>query len=180
MLVNRGEGEQPDSCAIDVLPDTAILKNRKPFFVPDFANNWEYRVAIAYRVSRLGKNIAPKFAPRYYDATTIALIAVPVDFDSLTKHSAVATAFDDAVAIGDWVPIEEATALQISVDGKSIALSAEEVAIDKVVTHLSRYFTFKIGDIVVPLVTDVTLPIVMDRTIIGEMKNTEVLNLKIK
>lgn len=180
MLVNRGAGEPTDSFAIDVLPDTAILKNRKPFFVPDFADNWEYRVAIAYRVSRLGKNIATKFASRYYDAATIALVAVPVDFDNLTKHSAMATAFDDAVAIGDWVPIEETASLQISVGGKAITLSAEDVAIDKVVAHLSRYFTFKIGDIVVPLVTDVTLPIALDRTITGEMKNTEVLNLKIK
>mgnify|MGYP003306236757 CR=1 FL=1 len=88
--------------------------------------------------------------------------------------------FDDAVAIGDWVHIEGAASLQISVGGKAITLSAEDVAIDKVVAHLSRYFTFKIGDIVVPLVTDVTLPIALDRTITGEMKNTEVLNLKIK
>ena len=63
--------------SLDIIPDSAIIKDGKPFFVPDYAEGGIYYPAIAFRVNRLGKNIAPRFACRYYDAITLALRTVP-------------------------------------------------------------------------------------------------------
>ena len=49
-------------------PDSAILKDGKPFFIPDFSNEIHYETELVVRINRLGKNIAPRFANRYYDS----------------------------------------------------------------------------------------------------------------
>lgn len=54
-------------------PDSAILKDGKPFFVPDFSNEVHYETEVVVRICRLGKNIAPRFAHRYYDAVTVGI-----------------------------------------------------------------------------------------------------------
>ena len=52
-------------------PDSAILKDGKPFFVPDFSHEVHYETEVVVRICRLGKNIAPRFAHRYYDAVPV-------------------------------------------------------------------------------------------------------------
>ena len=52
-------------------PDSAILKDGKPFFIPDFSKEIHYETELVVRINRLGKNIAPRFANRYYDAVTV-------------------------------------------------------------------------------------------------------------
>ena len=54
-------------------PDSAILKDGKPFFVPDFSAEVHYETEVVVRICRLGKNIAPRFAHRYYDAVTVGI-----------------------------------------------------------------------------------------------------------
>ena len=43
-------------------PDSAILKDGKPFFIPDFSNEVHYETELVVRINRLGKNISPRFA----------------------------------------------------------------------------------------------------------------------
>ena len=43
-------------------PDSAILKDGKPFFIPDFSKEIHYETELVVRINRLGKNIAPRFA----------------------------------------------------------------------------------------------------------------------
>ena len=54
-------------------PDSAILKDGKPFFIPDFSKEIHYETELVVRINRLGKNIAPRFANRYYDAVTVGI-----------------------------------------------------------------------------------------------------------
>ena len=54
-------------------PDSAILKDGKPFFIPDFSDEVHYETEVVVRICRLGKNIAPRFANRYYDAVTVGI-----------------------------------------------------------------------------------------------------------
>jgi 2-keto-4-pentenoate hydratase/2-oxohepta-3-ene-1,7-dioic acid hydratase in catechol pathway len=54
-------------------PDTAVLKDGKPFFLPDFSNEIHYETEIVIKISRLGKNISERFAYRYYDELTVGI-----------------------------------------------------------------------------------------------------------
>ena len=53
--------------------DSSLLKNRKPFFVPDHMGRIDYEAEIVVRICRLGKNIPERFAHRYYDALTVGI-----------------------------------------------------------------------------------------------------------
>ena len=48
--------------------DSCLLNGRKPMFLPDGTSELGVTECVILRVSRLGKEIAPKFASRYYDA----------------------------------------------------------------------------------------------------------------
>ena len=60
-------------------PDSAILKDGKPFFIPDFSKEIHYETELVVRINRLGKNIAPRFANRYYDRTAVPVPASGLD-----------------------------------------------------------------------------------------------------
>ncbi|HSH51618.1 MAG TPA: fumarylacetoacetate hydrolase family protein, partial [Bacteroidales bacterium] len=58
-----------------MMPETALLRKNQPFFYPDFSTDIHYEVEIVIKLNRLGKNIEPEFAHRYYSE-----IALGIDF----------------------------------------------------------------------------------------------------
>ena len=54
-------------------PDSSLLINNKPFFIPDFSNEIHYETEIVLKISRLGKNIQKKFANRYYESVSVGI-----------------------------------------------------------------------------------------------------------
>ena len=53
--------------------DSALLKDGKPFFVPDFMGRIDHEAEVVVRICRLGKSIPERFAHRYYDAVTLGV-----------------------------------------------------------------------------------------------------------
>ncbi|HAO63855.1 MAG TPA: 2-hydroxyhepta-2,4-diene-1,7-dioate isomerase, partial [Porphyromonadaceae bacterium] len=51
-----------------------MLVGNKPFFIPDFAPEFVLHPALAVRIDRLGKNIAPRFAHRYYQSASACAV----------------------------------------------------------------------------------------------------------
>ena len=87
--------------------DSCLLNGRKPMFVPDWTKELGVTECLILRVSRLGKEIAPRFANRYYDA-----VAPGADFTAIDKLREAQTAgrswtesiaFDFSLAVGEWV-----------------------------------------------------------------------------
>ena len=74
-------------------PDSAILKDGKPFFIPDFSNEIHYETELVVRINRLGKNIAPRFANRYYDAVTVGIDLQPVTFNESSVNRGIPGSF---------------------------------------------------------------------------------------
>ena len=67
--------ERPQQPTIFMKPDSALLRENRPFFIPRFSNQIEHEVELVVRINRLGRNIAPRFAHRYYSE-----VALGVDF----------------------------------------------------------------------------------------------------
>ena len=87
--------------------DSCLLNGRKPMFVPDWTKELGVTECLILRVSRLGKEIAPRFANRYYDA-----MAPGADFTAVDKLREAQAAgspwtesigFDFSLAVGKWV-----------------------------------------------------------------------------
>lgn len=141
-------------------PDSALLKDNKPFFIPDFSNNIHYEFEVVVRINRLGKNIAERFAHRYYDELTVGIDFTARDIQSHLKQKGlpweISKGFDNSAAIGEFVSKE---VLQKNVDCLDFSLlkNNENVqkgntsdmihSIDKIIAYASRFFTLKIGDI---------------------------------
>jgi len=149
----------PGEPVVFIKPDTAVLKNNKPFYIPDFTNELHYETELIVKINRLGKNIAVKFASRYYDE-----IGLGVDFTARDlqrklraegKPWEICKAFDNAAVIGNFLPISYFKNLQdisfhLNINEKTVQKGNSKdmiFSIDELIAYVSRFFTLKIGDI---------------------------------
>jgi 2-keto-4-pentenoate hydratase/2-oxohepta-3-ene-1,7-dioic acid hydratase in catechol pathway len=140
-------------------PDTALLKNNKPFYIPDFSTELHYETELIVKFNRLGKNIDPVFSNRYY-----AEIGLGVDFtarDVQRKLKAegkpweISKAFDNSAVIGNFLPVAELGDVQsiqfrLDLNGKTVqnGTSSDMIfPINELIGYVSRFFTIKIGDL---------------------------------
>ena len=63
----------PDAPVVFLKPDSSLLKNNKPFFLPDFSDNIHYEVEVVIKIGKLGKGISAKYASRYFDEVTVGI-----------------------------------------------------------------------------------------------------------
>lgn len=115
-----------DSSGFFCKPDTALLRNNEPFYMPDFGEDVEWRKGRVVRLNRLAKCVAERFAHRCYDEMGVA-----ADFEVRgAECEAMARAFDHSFAIGlRFLPCES------------------DAEIDKHIASVSRFVTLKIGDL---------------------------------
>lgn len=150
----------PNEPTIFMKPDSALLKDGKPFFIPDFSSQIDYETVLVIRINRLGKNIAERFAHRYYDAVTVGIDFTARDlqrkFRLDGKPWELCKGFDNSAVIGDWVPIENVSNVQqihfhLDIDGRTVqeGNSADMLfCIDQIIAFVSRFCTLKIGDLI--------------------------------
>src|SRR6201996_8879224 len=98
----------PTVPVIFMKPDTALLRENKPFYHPDFSEDIHHEIEVVLKVCKAGKHISEKFAANYYDE-----IALGVDFtarDIQQKHKEkglpweLAKAFDGLAPVSNFVP----------------------------------------------------------------------------
>ena len=136
-----------------------MLKDGKPFFIPDFSREVHYEAELVVRICRLGKNIAERFAYRYYDALTIGIDFTARDLQRKFRAAGdpweLSKGFDNSAAIGEFVPVEKFQDIQnlnfrLDIDGNTVQRghTADMVfRVDEVIAYVSRFFTLKIGDL---------------------------------
>jgi len=151
--------KNPTEPVVFMKPDSALLKNNKPFFIPDFSQELHYETELIIKFNRLGKNIDPRFSERYY-----AEIGLGVDFtarDLQRKLKAegkpweICKAFDNSAVIGNFLPVNELGDVQniqfhLDINGKTVqqGTSFDMIfPISELIGYVSRFFTIKIGDI---------------------------------
>lgn len=160
--------------SLRLLPDTAVLGTKCPFFVPDFAAQCRATLCAALRVSRLGRSIHPRFAARYYDKVTAALhfTAHPLLERLLAEGIPAdrACGFDGALALGRWEAdapetMAVGTELAVRLGGQTaaqMALPSRETA-DAALSAVSRYYTLRQGDILLlPVPATDGFPVAID------------------
>ena len=138
-------------------PDTALLRNNQPFFLPDYTQDLRATLSLVLRISRLGRSIGASFAARYFDAVGVGMDIFAHDLRqqyALARQPADgAHAFDYAAPLSaGWVPAAEIPAikdcsLQWAANGKEIAQNAViAYAPEEIIPYVSQFITLKIGD----------------------------------
>lgn len=150
----------PQHPVIFMKPDTAILKDNKDFYYPDFSQDIHYEVEVVLRICNEGKHVSKKFAHKYYDAIGLGIDFTARDLQSELKQKGLpwelAKAFDHSAVISHLIPKEEFEDLNNLTF--SLHKNAEQVQIgntkdvifdfDDLIVFISKYITLRKGDLV--------------------------------
>ena len=132
--------------------DSCLLNGRKPFFVPEWTKELGVTDCMILRVSRLGKEIAPKFASRYYDAVApgadfIALdIAREAQADGRPWTRAID--FDYSLAIGEWTEVKSEGMKELMSEGMKELMSELILTPEEAIAEASKVMTIRQGDLI--------------------------------
>ncbi len=141
-------------------PDSALIRKGMPFFVPDFAERFDYEAEIVVRIDRIGKDIAERFAHRYYTELTVGIDFTARDLQQKLRRQGlpwdVCKGFDGSAAVGEFVGKDGFADLQdldfhLDIDGTTVQTGHTadmRFTIDQIVAYCSRFFTLKTGDLI--------------------------------
>lgn len=140
--------------------DSALLKDGKPFFIPDFSSEIHYETEVVVKIDRLGKNIAERFAHRYYSEVTVGIDFTARDLQRQLRERGlpweISKSFDNSAVIGTFVPLDEVgdiNRIPFHLDINDTKAQEGNTAdmlfpVDTIVAYVSRFFTLKIGDLI--------------------------------
>lgn len=150
----------PEKPLLFLKPDSSILKNNKPFFLPDFSNKIQYEVEVVLKISKLGKGISPEFAYRYFDEVSLGIDITARDLQqSLRKIGdpwEICKSFDGSAPVGKFIPVSSIRDLnnldfRLEVNGKVVQQGNTSDMIfrfDEIISYVSKFFTLKTGDLI--------------------------------
>ena len=181
----------PKEPVIFMKPDSALLKDSKPFFIPDFCEQVDYETELVVRINRLGKNIAERFAHRYYDAVTVGIDFTARDmqrrFREEGKPWELCKGFDRSAAIGNWMSVGQfdvqRIGFRLDIDGKTVQQgnTADMLfRVDEIIAYVSRFCTLKIGDLLFTGTPVGVGPVAVGNHLEGYLEDNKVLDFYIR
>jgi len=172
--------------------DSSLLKDHKPFFIPDFMGRIDYEAEVVVRICRLGKAIPERFACRYYDALTVGIDFTARDMQKRLSAAGwpwdVSKGFDGAAVIGDWIPKEELPAVnglhfRLDINGKTVQRgdTADMIhSVARLIAWISQYYTLKTGDLLYTGTPAGIGPVSVGDRLEGYLENKKVLEFNCK
>jgi acylpyruvate hydrolase len=158
--IKEMSGERPDEPVIFMKPDTALLKNNAPFYLPAFSNNIHYEVELILRICKEGKNIEEKFAHKYFDGIGLGIDFTARDLQQKAKEKGnpwtLAKGFNGSAPVSDFLPLTEFPDLkninfslgvneEIKQKGNSSMMLFD---FSQIISYISKFMTLKKGDII--------------------------------
>jgi 2-keto-4-pentenoate hydratase/2-oxohepta-3-ene-1,7-dioic acid hydratase in catechol pathway len=153
--------EVPEEPVFFMKPDSALLRNNDPFYIPEWTKEVHHEIELVLRICRLGKNIEKRFAHRYYDEIGLGVDFTARDVQNELKKKGLpwekAKAFDRAAVISStFLPVPvfpdpEAIRFKLNINNRSVQEGNSSLMIfgfDEIVSHVSKYMTLKIGDLI--------------------------------
>lgn len=140
--------------------DTSLLRPGTPFFYPNFSKEIHYECELVVKINRVGKNIAAKFAHKYYDEIGLGIDFTARDLQQKCKEKGhpweIAKSFEGSAAIcRKFINKSE---LNLESINFSLQLNNEIVqkgdssnmifSIDELIAYISQFMTLKKGDLI--------------------------------
>lgn len=153
--------EIPDEPVFFMKPDSSLLRNNDPFYIPDWTKDVHHEIELVLRVSKLGKGIEKRFAHRYYNQIGLGVDFTARDVQNQLKAKGLpwekAKAFDRAAVLGgSFIPKESFNDLKniqfrLDINGEPVQHGNSGLMIydfDEIISNISNYVTLKIGDLI--------------------------------
>jgi acylpyruvate hydrolase len=150
----------PTKPIIFLKPETAVLKDNKPFYIPDFSSDIHYELELVLKICKEGKHIAEKFAANYYNEIGLGIDFTARDIQNEHKEKGLpwelAKAFDNSAAVSNFLPKTDFVdlydlkfELQINKETRQIGHTANLLfSFEKIISFVSQYITLKKGDLI--------------------------------
>ncbi len=155
------DNEVPGEPVFFMKPDSSLLRNNDPFYIPEWTNDVHHEIELVLKVSRLGKGIEKRFAHRYYNQVGLGIDFTARDVQNQLKAKGLpwekAKAFDRAAVIGSsFLPKESFSdmkniSFRLEINGNTVQDGNSGLMIydfDDIVSHISEFVTLKIGDLI--------------------------------
>ncbi len=150
----------PTTPVIFMKPDTALLKDNKPFYHPDFSQDVHHEIELVLKVSKEGKHISEKFASGYFDEIGLGIDFTARDIQARHKEKGLpwelAKGFDGSAPISEFLPKEQFANLydlnlKLDVNGQTRQNGNTKdllFSFEKLIAFVSQYITLKKGDLI--------------------------------
>lgn len=150
----------PGTPVIFLKPDTAALRENKPFYIPEFSSDIHYELEVVLKICREGKHIAKKFAGNYFEEVGLGIDFTARDIQTRHKEKGLpwelAKAFDHSAAVSAFVSKGQLSDLhqlpfELQINGESRQQGNTKDMIfsfEYLISFISQYFTLKKGDLI--------------------------------
>jgi acylpyruvate hydrolase len=150
----------PTKPIIFLKPDTAVLKDNKPFYIPEFSSDIHYELEVVLKICKEGKHIAEKFASNYYDEIGLGIDFTARDIQSEHKEKGLpwelAKAFDNSAVISNFSPKTQyenmyqlGFELQVNKETRQKGHTSNLLfSFEQIISFVSQYITLKKGDLI--------------------------------
>jgi acylpyruvate hydrolase len=185
--------ERPDEPVIFTKPDTAILKNKSPFYLPNFSNDIHHEVELVLKICKEGKNIEEKFANKYYDSIAIGIDFTARDLQQKAKEKGlpwdIAKGFNSSAPISDkFIPVADFKNLKdinfsLQIDGalkQQGNTSLMLFSFDYIISYLSKFFTLRTGDLIYTGTPKGVGPVKIGNVLSAYVENEKLLEFEVK
>jgi len=150
----------PTVPVIFMKPDTALLKDNKPFYHPEFSQDVHHEIELVLKVCKEGKHISEKFAANYYDEIGLGVDFTARDIQSRHKEKGLpwelAKAFDGSAPISSFLPKADFKDLyninfKLDINGETKQSGNTNMLLfsfESIIAFVSQYITLKKGDLI--------------------------------
>lgn len=184
--------ELPSSPVFFMKPDIALLRNNLPFYIPSFTKEVHYECELVVRISRVGKNIAVKFAKNYYDEIGLGIDFTARDLQQICKEKGlpweIAKSFECSAPISSsFIQKSELdlskTTFHLTKNGETVQEGNTQdfiFDIDYIIHYLSQFMTLKIGDLIYTGTPAGVGPVKIGDQLTGYLEGTKMFDFAIK
>lgn len=152
----------PENPIFFTKPDTALLRNNDPFYIPSFSQDLHYETELVVKINRVCKAIEEKFAHRCYDEVGLGIdfTARDVQREVIAKGLPweICKAFDHSAAISPtFISLEQLGGniqklhfeMKLNGEVRQQGDTAKMIfGVDKIISYVSHFMTLKIGDLI--------------------------------
>ena len=157
--IASGAGEEP---IFFLKPDTALLRNNDPFYIPRFSQEVHYECELVVRIDRVGRAVEERFAHRYYNEVGLGIDFTARDLQRRAAANGLpwepAKAFDHSAALSpEFIPLAELGGdvqrlrFEMSIDGEIRQQGDTSLmthTVDRIIAYVSQFVTLRMGDLI--------------------------------
>ena len=150
----------PEEPIVFLKPQTALLKDNKPFFLPEWSADMHYETELVLKVCKQGKYIEEKFAHKYFDEVSVGIDFTARDLQNQQKAKGlpweISKSFDNSAVLGDVKKVSDigkssGFQFHLLLNGVKVQDGNTDDMIfpfEKIISYASQFFTLQVGDLI--------------------------------